>query len=84
MSIFGNLFARPPSPGDAAFNQATRANSELISHMREASNSNDAARALMADIWSQHHNIPFLTTVYQAVREMKTATPEYQRSKDQH
>lgn len=80
MSILGNLFARRQSPGDVAFNQATRENSELISHMREASGSTDAVRALMADIWAQHHNVPFLTTVYEAVREMKTATKDFQQS----
>jgi hypothetical protein len=79
MSIFGNLFARQQSPGDAAFNKAMRANTELISHMREASQSKDAVRGLLADIWAQHHNIPFMTTVYQAVQEMNSAT-----TTDQH
>lgn len=82
MNIFGNLFDRRQSPGDVAFNKATRANTELISHMREASGSKDAVRALMADIWFQHHNIPYMTAVYQTAREMKIATPEYQRKSE--
>lgn len=81
MRIFGNLFVRQPSPGDRAFSKAVRANTELISHMRQASQSTDAVRALMADIWSQHHNIPFMTTIFETVREMKIATPEYQRQR---
>ena len=76
MRIFGNLFARQPSPGEAAFNQATRINTELIMHMREVSGSTDAVRAIMADIWAQHNNVPFLTTVYEAVQEMKSATTD--------
>lgn len=79
MRLFGNLFDRPPSPGDVAFNKAVRANAELVSRMRESSQSTDAVRALLADIWSQHHNIPFVTTVYESVREMKSATTDQQR-----
>lgn len=74
MRIFGKMFNRQPSRGDAAFSEAVRANTELIARMREGSQSNDPIRALMADLWSQHHNIPFMTTVYEAVKEMKVAT----------
>lgn len=55
---------------------------DLISNMREASKSKDVFRSMMADIWAQHHNIPFMATVYEAVREMKSATTDQQNGQN--
>jgi hypothetical protein len=65
------LFPRRRGNSDVAYKQAMGVSSDLINRMREYSNSNDAARAVMADIWAQHNNIPFMTSVYQTVEEMK-------------
>jgi len=65
-------FTKPASNGEHAYEEAMRQSSDLIRYMRSASNSTDAARAIMADIWAQNHNVPFLTTVFEAVQEMKT------------
>jgi hypothetical protein len=54
-----------------AYQQAMGVSDDLIRKMREHSGSNDAARAVMADIWAQRHNIPFLTSAYETVQEMK-------------
>ena len=56
------------------YNQAMGESGDLIKRMREHSISTDAARAVMADIWAQHRNIPFMTSVYETVQEMKAAT----------
>lgn len=56
-----------------AYNQAMGESGDLIQRMRDHSNSNDAARGIMADVWAQHRNIPFLTSVYETVQEMKVA-----------
>lgn len=53
---------------------------DLIEHMRQASQSKDAVRSVMADIWQQHHNIPFMVSVFETVREMKAATTDQQDS----
>ena len=44
---------------------------DLLARMRDSSSSTDAARGIMADVWAQNNNIPFLTTVFEAVSEVK-------------
>lgn len=72
-SILGRIFGSPPDEDDS-YARAMNASDELIARMREASNSTDPARAIMADVWAHNHNIPFLTTVGEAVQEMKSGT----------
>ena len=75
MNWFRHLFGRrEPSRADTAFGTAMQASGDLINHMREASNSNDVFRAMMADIWAQRRNVPFMTTVYELVQEMMSGT----------
>lgn len=77
MRMLDRLFGRRrESRGDVAFREAMRESSDLITRMRDNSNCNDAARAIMADVWSQHHNVPFLTTVYEAVQEAKSGSDQ--------
>ena len=64
--------APAPSRGDLAYAKAMHESDDLLKKMREASKSTDAARAIMADVWSQNHNVPFLTTVYESVQEAKS------------
>lgn len=72
-SILGRIFGRKPeSRGDGAYREAMRVSGDLLRRMGEHSASTDAARAVMADVWAQHRNIPFLTTVYEAVQEAKS------------
>ena len=75
--IFGKIFpdrqGQPaPMKGDLAYAEVMQESDDLLKRMRETSNSTDAARAVMADIWSQNHNVPFLTTVYESVQEAKS------------
>lgn len=70
--VFGR--SHEESRGDRAYRVAMREADDIIHHMREASTSTDAARAIMADIWAHNHNIPFLVTVYESVQEMKSGT----------
>lgn len=69
------------SRGDVAYARAIALSDELLQHMREASISNDPVRAVMADIWAQHHNVPFMTSVIETVQEAKAGIE--QRSEDQ-
>lgn len=78
-SILGRIFghAKPPplpAPGDLAFDRAMGKSDGILKKMRECSSSTDAPRAVMADIWAQRHNIPFLTTVYEATQEVNLST----------
>lgn len=75
-SILGKIWSRrngaavaiaEPSP----YQRAMQVSGELLERMRNYSNGNDPARAVMADVWAQNHNIPFLTTVHEAVQEAK-------------
>lgn len=74
------LFGRPKDASDRAYEEAMGVSNELIARMRESAESNDAARAVMADIWAQNHNIPFMTTVYQSVQEAKSG-PESDKNR---
>ena len=81
--ILGRLFGHgSTSNGDCAYAKAMTVSDDLIARMRDASESKDPVRAMMADIWAQRHNIPYMVSVYETVREMTVATAEYQhRSK---
>jgi hypothetical protein len=72
--ILARLFgwSREPGPGDIAYDRAMNESADLLNRMREYSCSTDAARAVMADVWAQNHNVPFVTSVYQTVQEMKS------------
>lgn len=80
--IFGNVAEPPPlpGPGEIAFQEVMSESRQLRAKMREASESTDAARALMADIWAQNRNMPFLVTVYESVQEAKTGPDTMQGS----
>lgn len=71
----------PESRGDHLYHEAMRQSTDLVRHMRDCSMSTDAARAIMADVWAQNHNIPFLTTVYEAVQEAKTGPEIFRENK---
>jgi hypothetical protein len=68
--IFGR---RVPSSGILASDRAFDETDSLIDRMREASQSKDAFRAVMADLWAQRHNIPYMTTMFEANAEMRSA-----------
>jgi hypothetical protein len=76
MGFFSNVLARirgvDTSPGSQAATEALAVSGSLLSHMRKASDARDPARALMADIWAQRHNVPFMTTMYEAYQEVLT------------
>ena len=76
-SIISRLFgSRPSKPdpvvteADESYAAAVRESDELLTKMREAYKSHDPVRQAMADLWAQRNNIPFTTTVYEAVQEM--------------
>lgn len=77
-SLIGRMFWNrhtPPhqdSRGDLAYAHAMTVSGDLLTRMQECSRSTDAARAIMADVWAQNHNAPFLTTVFEAVQEAKS------------
>jgi hypothetical protein len=65
-----------PMPGDFAFVEAMRGGDELLRRLRENSGLNAAARSVVSDVLARSHNTPFMTTVYEAVQEMKNATDQ--------
>lgn len=69
--IFGRSDRRQISRGDAAYAQAMTVSGDLLARMQKYSHSKDAAHAVMADVWAQNRNIPFMTTVFEAVAEAK-------------
>jgi hypothetical protein len=70
----------PRMKGDVAYDRAMDASADLLFRIREAGRESDVARTLITDIWTQAQNIPFMTTVYEAVQEAK-AGPETMRDK---
>ncbi len=59
-----------------AYDRAMAISDDLIARMQKASRSNDAARAVMADIWAQRNNIPYITTTFETAQELNA--PIYQ------
>jgi hypothetical protein len=70
--IFGSEQSAPRAPmrGDIAYAEAMSQSDELIRKMQDASNSNDPVRAVMADLFLQRHNVPFMVTIVETVEEM--------------
>lgn len=69
--LFRRLFGE--SSATPAYDRAMSVSDDLLSKMQDYSaRSTDAARAVMADIWAQNRNVPFMTTVVEAVEEAKS------------
>lgn len=76
-SILGRIFGEhhevpQPDRGDMAYAAVMDESEDLLKMLRDSARSTDAARAVMADIWAQNRNVPFLTTVIETVQEMKS------------
>jgi hypothetical protein len=52
------------------FDQAIAESDELIQTLREAAASPHVIRCLLRDIWYFRHNVPYVTTLYEANQEM--------------
>jgi len=57
------------------------ASDDLIQRMRSSSASGDPVRGIMSNLWEQKHNIPYITTMYEANAEMQSATDAAKRMK---
>lgn len=44
---------------------------DLTNSMRAYSAGNDPVKALMSDLWQHRNNVPFVTTIYEAIQEVK-------------
>jgi hypothetical protein len=71
MSLLGRIFAPRRGATDVAFKLAMVVSGDLIHRMRERPSSSEVARSVVADVWERHRNIPFMTSVYETVQEMK-------------
>jgi hypothetical protein len=67
------LTSTPEHQSTPGVNRAIQISSELISKMRKDQNSKHPVTAMMADLWMQRHNVPYVTTVYEAAQEMDAA-----------
>ncbi len=65
--------------GQAAYYRAMKVTDDFISQIRQASNS--PVRSVVSDIISHGDNMPFMTTVYEAVEEMKVVPLEQRKAK---
>ena len=74
----GAAIPQLPSRGDLAYYRAMDASDDLRLLMEREGNHTSAARSIISDVWAQAKNIPFMTTVYEAVQEAKTG-PETAR-----
>lgn len=70
----------PRTRGDLLYDKAMADSADLLVRIREAGREADLARSLVADIWSQAQNMPFMTTVYEAIQEAKSG-PETMQDK---
>lgn len=68
-TVFGS--SPPPLPARTPkFEVAIRESDDLIRRFKEASEDPHPIRAMMADLWMQRHNVPYVTTVYEAGQEL--------------
>lgn len=61
------------SETESKYATAMKISDELRERMRSYSEGADPAKGVLADIWSQRHNVPFMTTVVEAVAEAGAA-----------
>lgn len=73
-NLLNRILCRPlPTAGaDLAYAAAMSESRDLLDRMQQAAKSPDAVRSLMASIWMQRHNVPFVATVHEAVQEMQS------------
>lgn len=71
VEVLSRFFAAPAKAPDA-YDRAMSVSGNVLQKMEEASESHDAARAVMAGLWLHSRNVPFMTTVYQAVEEVSS------------
>lgn len=72
---------QPRATGLARAERALDESKKLIERMREASISGDPVRGIFADMWLERHNIPYVTTMFEANEEMKSATDQPNRDR---
>jgi hypothetical protein len=76
MTIFGRIFGdHHMTLGQAAYNRAMKVTDDFISQIRQASHS--PVRSVVSDVISHGDNMPFMTTVYEAVEEMKVLPKDF-------
>lgn len=64
-----------------AIDMALAASDDLIERMRSSTMSGDPVRGIMSNLWEQRHNVPYLTTMYEANAEMTAAIETAKRKK---
>ncbi|CAN7372128.1 hypothetical protein LJR220_003315 [Bradyrhizobium sp. LjRoot220] len=75
--IIVRLFQRAPTNGHHdPYAAAMSISDELIDKMRAANGTMDTVRSLVTDILQRRHNVPVVTTIYEAVQEMKAGTDQ--------
>lgn len=72
-TVFGDTPTPAPSTATPKFEAALRESDDLIRRFKEAADDPHPIRAMMADLWMQRHNVPFMATVYEAQREVQSA-----------
>lgn len=56
---------------DEKYVAAMRESDELLADMREAEKTSDPIRSMVASLWAHRSNVPFATTLHEAVEEMR-------------
>lgn len=77
MTLFDRLRAflggsQAHTPSDS-YREAIEISDDLIEKFRQDESSRNIPSAVMAAIWMHRHNVPYLTTVYEATQEMNAA-----------
>lgn len=73
MTIISRLLFRTASePRGSAYAAAMNGTDVLLQRMEAEQRSADPARAVMASIWRQRNNIPYMATIHEAVAEVNS------------
>ena len=68
-------YRRPKPMSEILYRQAMSSSSDLVEQLRHPPSELNAARSISAAVWARARNVPVLVTVYEAVQEMRQATP---------
>lgn len=78
-SILTKMFGRSePVPDN--YSRAMEISGDLLDRMQRHSHSKEPVLAVLADLWAQRNNIPYVATVVEATQEMNS--PLQQRPED--
>jgi hypothetical protein len=65
------MFKKQKKSADQLADEAIEMADSLTNHIRNLNGNTHTVKAMISDIWHYRENTPFVTTVYEAIQEVK-------------